>query len=529
MSRTIRGKFILMLVSTFAVGSILLFIYLYVGLNKVVGNTARHNLNTLSQSIFAAVRTSMNFGSPVMVENTLKRIKNIHGIEKINIYKSQNVIKAFGLKPQPITDPVIRKAFTSGKEFVIETKGPEGHIMRLIKPLKATQECLRCHGNAKIGDVLGVMELGISMQKSDQQLNNLILLIISALIAAIIITTIVFIVFFNKNISKPLEIMTERAKDIASGEGDLTKRLHFVKEDELGEAGRWIDAFIEKVHNIISKAKKSSRDNLEIAQRLLSESANVYERSQIEIELVDVTVDTGEELGEKLRSGLELASETSEDIRQAKEKMAGIKNEISELSTQVQAQTDSGMRMAERLRKLTESTESAKQVLSVISEIADQTNLLALNAAIEAARAGEQGRGFAVVADEVRKLADQTQRSLGQINETISVIVQEIAKTSEEMDRNSREIKRLTEAMNETDRNIMETTSFMDKVDSASQSFFDSFRELSETIERMIEEIKKIKDASQDNISSIREIESLSQQINDIATQLNQMLEKFKT
>ncbi len=518
-----------MLVSTFIVGSVLFFVYLYIGLNRVVGDTARYNLNTLSQSVFAAIRTSMNFGSPVMVENTLKKIKSIHGIEDVNIYKSEKVTKAFGLKPQPITDPLIKKVFATGRGFVVETSDSHGHVMRLIKPLKATQECLKCHGNARPGEVLGVMELGISMEKSDRQLKSLLFLIMSALGIAIVVTVIIFIIFFNRNISKPLEVLTERAKDIASGEGDLTKRLNFVKDDELGEAGRWIDAFIEKVQKIISRAKKTSRDNLEIAKRLLSESDNVYKRSLDEIQLVDATVETGEELGDKLRYGLELASETSEDIKRAKEKIASIKDEISELSQKVQAQTESGIRMADRLRKLTESTESAKQVLSVISEIADQTNLLALNAAIEAARAGEQGRGFAVVADEVRKLADQTQRSLGQINTTIGIIVEEIAKTSDEMDRSSKEVKRLTEAMSETDKNIVETTNFMDKVESASEAFFNSFRELSETIERMIEEIKKIKDTSEENISSIKEIESLAQQLNSMVAQLNEMLEKFKT
>jgi methyl-accepting chemotaxis protein len=184
---------------------------------------------------------------------------------------------------------------------------------------------------------------------------------------------------------------------------------------------------------------------------------------------------------------------------------------------------------AHRLNTLSENAEQVKHVLSVIGDIADQTNLLALNAAIEAARAGEHGRGFAVVADEVRKLAERTQKSLVETNATINTIVQAIIDASDQMGKNADEIRELGNLSNELE---FETDSAAKKVAESHHvvsTLAQNAQHNSSEVKVVVGQINAITDIIASTSRSLEETSSAIEHLDSMTDELNSKLSKFDT
>ncbi|MDH4560570.1 methyl-accepting chemotaxis protein, partial [Pseudomonas sp. BN411] len=222
-----------------------------------------------------------------------------------------------------------------------------------------------------------------------------------------------------RGVTRPIQGVASMLKDIASGEGDLTRRLDYARQDELGELAGWFNRFLDKLQPIIADVKRSVQDARGTADQSAAVASQTSAGMQQQYREVDQVATASHEMSATAQDVARSAAQAAEAARgadHATQEGLGVIGRTTSAIEQLASEMSAAM---EEVQALANSSEQIGSVLEVIRAIAEQTNLLALNAAIEAARAGEAGRGFAVVADEVRNLAKRTQDSVEEIRQVI--------------------------------------------------------------------------------------------------------------
>ena len=348
-------------------------------------------------------------------------------------------------------------------------------------------------------------------------------------IAIFIVLLLLSIYLVQTLIISKLGTLQSAAYDLAKGEGDLTQRVDVPAGDEIYEVAENINAFIEKVRITVSEAKRSSSENTGIAKTLSDASLVIRGKTEHEAQIVTDVSQEGIDLQNVLKLSIDQAKVTKQDIDSAGSVLKGANEQIIHLANEVQTRAREEVELASRLEQLSSDVTQVKEVLTVISDIADQTNLLALNAAIEAARAGEHGRGFAVVADEVRKLAERTQRSLAEINASIGVIVQSVIDASEHISVNAKEIEKLSDYANSAESEINTSVESIERSIVQVDETVTGYISNSKTVESMIAKVTEIESISSENRKSVDEITDASAHMSQMTAQLNNMLEEYRT
>jgi len=344
-----------------------------------------------------------------------------------------------------------------------------------------------------------------------------------------LVFSIAIMAYLIKLLLQPLDRLNNVVKDLSSSEGDLRQRLEANSHDEFGQVSENINKFIDKLHEIVKKAKEISNENASISEELSRTASEVVKNVDAESKIVSKTKENGILLTNNIEASVKKATLSQQALRQTQEDINTVKNQAEHLEKTMQATAVKEQSLADRLNTVSQNANEVKEVLSIIRDIADQTNLLALNAAIEAARAGEHGRGFAVVADEVRKLAERTQKSLVEIDATINVVVQSIMDANTDIAHNATEVIALATISMELQNGMNTIDVTVKKTIEDAHATADNFVSTATQIKGMVEEIEKINVISKENVTSIDNVSQASEHLHTMTENLKNELGKFKS
>ncbi len=343
----------------------------------------------------------------------------------------------------------------------------------------------------------------------------------------VLLFTIGFSVFVVKNILTRLNNVNTKLAYITQNK-DLTEQVKILANDEISKMAHSVNAFIRYIHDVFLEVVKLIKNNLSITQTLVKTSIQLDNNTKDIAKISKDNTEIGEASADILKQNITLSNATKEALDSVLNNMGETKHIIQSVNEEIAQDAQKEHENVQKILSLANEAKNIQGVLIALTEIADQTNLLALNAAIEAARAGEHGRGFAVVADEVRKLAERTQHSITETSGIIQSILQSIDEVSTDMENSSKSMTRLTEQSQVMHANIESLSSLVQEAMEKSLQNLEGAQKVDENASAIVENGIKIASCVNQIVEISENIQNHFQALSEQSKTLDEMMSTFK-
>ncbi|PSU49426.1 chemotaxis protein [Photobacterium frigidiphilum] len=369
-----------------------------------------------------------------------------------------------------------------------------------------------------------VSEYQLAAQNEMNERFNIVLLT-SGILGILSIFTIIFTA--NRMI-RPVQNMVETLNDIADGEGDLTRRLEVNGHDEIAQLGNAFNRFATKLQNIIRQVSTVTDQVSGAASNINNQTASLTRQLQEHNNETEQVVTAVTEMSSAASEVAMNANEVSSATSDASQDSIVAQQRVDTSVISISALVEEVDQAAQHIHSLNQQSQKIDNVLKVIGEIAEQTNLLALNAAIEAARAGEQGRGFAVVADEVRGLASRTQSSTKEIKEMLDELHRLVAQAVTSMDHSQSTCTEAVDAANLITDSLSSVTGAVESINDMTSQIATAATEQSSVTDEINRNMVSIQDIVTDLIHSSSDSEKIVNELNHAGSELKSLVGQFK-